>query len=62
MGEPPYYENKYRPFTLNGEIKFEQYTIGETDEEYIWMFRDSEELFEVERDPVQEMLGDTDLE
>jgi hypothetical protein len=56
MGSPPSYENYCVANTLNGDIHFTQYTIGETDEEYIWMDRTEEQLFEIERNPVQKML------
>ncbi len=60
MGSPPSYENYCVANTLNGDIHFTQYTIGETDEEYIWMDRTEEQLFEIERNPVQKMLEPKD--
>jgi len=60
MGSPPSYENYCVANTLNGDIHFTQYTIGETDEEYIWMDRTKEQLFEIERNPVQKMLEPED--
>jgi len=60
MGSPPSYENYCVANTLNGDIHFTQYTIGETDEEYIWMDRTAEQLFEIERNPVQKMLEPED--
>lgn len=60
MGSPPSYENYCVANTLNGDIHFTQYTIGETDEEYIWMDRTEEQLFEIERNPVQKMLEPED--
>jgi len=44
MSSPPSYENYCVANTLNGDIHFTQYTIGETDEEYIWMDRTKEQL------------------
>lgn len=60
MGSPPSYENYCVANTLNGDIHFTQYTIGESDEEYIWMDRTAEQLFEIERNPVQKMLEPED--
>jgi len=60
MSSPPSYENYCVANTLNGDIHFTQYTIGETDEEYIWMDRTAEQLFEIERNPVQKMLEPED--
>jgi hypothetical protein len=60
MGSPPSYEDYCVANTLNGDIHFTQYTIGETDEEYIWMDRTKEQLFEIERNPVEKMLEPED--
>jgi len=60
MGSPPSYGDYCVVNDLNGDIHFTQYTIGETDEEYIWMDRTAEQLFEIERNPVQKMLEPED--